>query len=395
MSTSLRRTGSVNNKRASAAPSFSSSSKRGSAYLGASGPMNVELGGVSPEPLLDEANALRKIIEGLNRTNSALRNKIGDLETNIEHGTGPEVERLNKELSTLEDLFARTQRDNETKHAEGERQKTYVKELENLLSTTLGPDWQASHNVYPPASTTTIVTPSTPLPGPRQAPTSSLRHSVSFSKRNTGKQVHRRASSAMDLKMMCLQAVREDESGLDDTPTGALRRLNGSIHGGGKGKELGPSNTASQSLVAQRVLMPDSSSDAMTSSQENQKATTQPVKSSTSPTIESPPSAPLGATVQESSALPGVDMDRLNDVLRMLSSSNISDSHSHLRSHAKQSSGSDASSTASTTADRDAQLKMIKCMLMDQERRLNEREARLTAIIQTAREKERRYELPL
>lgn len=56
-----------------------------------------------------------------------LRGRISELESAIDHGTGPEVERLTKEVSTLEDLLEETQRDNKAKHAESERQKQYVK----------------------------------------------------------------------------------------------------------------------------------------------------------------------------------------------------------------------------------------------------------------------------
>lgn len=39
-----------------------------------------------------------------------LRGRISELESAIDHGTGPEVERLKKEVSTLEDLLEETQR---------------------------------------------------------------------------------------------------------------------------------------------------------------------------------------------------------------------------------------------------------------------------------------------
>lgn len=40
-----------------------------------------------------------------------LRGRISELESAIDHGTGPpEVERLTKEVSTLEDLLEETQR---------------------------------------------------------------------------------------------------------------------------------------------------------------------------------------------------------------------------------------------------------------------------------------------
>lgn len=39
-----------------------------------------------------------------------LRSRVSELESAIDHGTGPEVERLTKEVSTLEDLLEETQR---------------------------------------------------------------------------------------------------------------------------------------------------------------------------------------------------------------------------------------------------------------------------------------------
>ncbi|WVF66726.1 hypothetical protein IAT40_001468 [Kwoniella sp. CBS 6097] len=387
MSTSLRRTGSVS-KRPSATASITN--KRGSAYLGAGGPMGMgmDFGAVSPEPLMDEAAALRKIIEGVNKTNAALRAKISDLENHIEHGTGPEVERLSKELSTLEDLFMQTQRDNEAKHAEGERQKAYVKELENLLNTSLGPDWKESHNLYPPAATTTIVTPSTPLPAVKPTPSSSLRHSVSFSKRNTSGKVHRRASSAMDLNLMWLQAVKEDDAGVDDTPTGALRKLNGSVNGNMK-VILNPlQDGALQSIKggSGEPSMPAPSATSMS----QLKSTAAPSKSSSATTTN--PTSTNPSALAES-----IDFDQLNTVLEMLSSTHLAKTLSQLQSQTSlgQTHVSAPPSTDLGSDAMDTQLKMIKRMLADQEKRLVEREAKLTSIIQMAEEKERKYELAL
>ncbi|OCF42509.1 hypothetical protein I317_03625 [Kwoniella heveanensis CBS 569] len=390
MSTSLRRTGSVNiqtnTKRGSATGSLSVN-KRGSAYLGVGGPVGVEAGAVSPESLMDEAAALRKIIDGLNRTNAALRGKISDLEIHIEHGTEPEVERLSKELFTLEDLFAQTQRDNEEKHAESERQKAYVKELESLLSTSLGPNWKESHNLYPPAATTTTVTPSTPLPAPKPAPSSALRHSVSFSNKRSMSKVHRRASSVMDLNLICLQAVKEDDAGLDDTPTGALRKLNGSLNGKARlGAPLGdgPGCGKGQERISERPLeafaTPDISSKG--------KAFTAPIADDLHQSIALGPHAP-------EPALSAIDVDQLNSVLHLVSSADLVEALSQIRSHTKGGSAPARETATSKSATRDTQVKMIKHMLAEQEKRLIEREGKLLDIVKMAKEKEQRYELAL
>lgn len=97
----------------------------------------------------DENIGLKRVNDGLNRTVAALRSRVSELESAIDHGTGPEVERLTKEVSTLEDLLEETQRDNEAKHAESERQKQYVKDLENLLTELAGLHWRVGSQALP------------------------------------------------------------------------------------------------------------------------------------------------------------------------------------------------------------------------------------------------------
>ncbi|KIR52216.1 hypothetical protein I315_05166 [Cryptococcus gattii Ru294] len=95
----------------------------------------------------DEHVGLKRKDDGLNKTVAVLRSRVLELENSIDHCTNPEVEKLTKEVSTLEDLLdllEETQRDNEAKHAENERQKQYVKDLENLLTELAGPHWYLS-----------------------------------------------------------------------------------------------------------------------------------------------------------------------------------------------------------------------------------------------------------
>ncbi|WVQ92122.1 hypothetical protein IAS59_005930 [Cryptococcus gattii] len=126
----------------------------------------------------DEHVGLKRKDDGLNKTVAALRSRVLELENSIDHCTNPEVEKLTKEVSTLEDLLEETQRDNEAKHAENERQKQYVKDLENLLTELAGPLWRI-------------------------------------------------AALGMTLPKTGLQAVKEVGEGGNNTPTGALQRLCG------------------------------------------------------------------------------------------------------------------------------------------------------------------------
>ncbi|WVQ74381.1 hypothetical protein IAR50_003982 [Cryptococcus sp. DSM 104548] len=221
-------------KRLSTSATTNSLAKRGSVMkMGEDGGVN---GGVSMER---ECASLRKTNEGLNKTNNSLRARVSELESFIEQATGPEVERLSEEVLTLEELLSVTQRDNEAKWTENEKQKQYLKDLENLLGTLAGPSWRIDHSIPAPSvPTTNTCASSTPLPKTKPKKLSnSLRHSVSFSSGRPALKLHRRASSTMEFSSMMasvgpgagLGAVEEmGESGSQDsTPTGALRRLNG------------------------------------------------------------------------------------------------------------------------------------------------------------------------
>ncbi|KAE8540714.1 hypothetical protein D1P53_003078 [Cryptococcus gattii VGV] len=173
----------------------------------------------------DEHVGLKRKDDGLNKTVAALmvnfyqlRSRVLELENAIDHGTSPEVEKLTKEVSTLEDLLEETQRDNEATHAESERQKQYVKDLENLLTELAGPHWRC-HCLYPPSQTQTY---------PSFAP-----FRLFFQQRSASK-LHHRSSSTLDLAAlgmtlseMGLHAVKEVGEGRNNTPTGALQRLCG------------------------------------------------------------------------------------------------------------------------------------------------------------------------
>ncbi|WWC87562.1 uncharacterized protein L201_002452 [Kwoniella dendrophila CBS 6074] len=341
MSASLRRTGSVTRSKSSMTPSVIS--KRSSAFLNASTPI-LDFGNVSPgierDPM-NEVAGLRSTIESLNKTNASLRSRIIDLENHIALNTGSEVERLSKELSTLEDLFASSQKANESHYAETERQKGYVKELENLLTTTLGSDWRESHDVYPPASTTTLVTASTPLPPPK--PVNPLRHSVSFSGKRSTNKSHKRASSVMDLGLISLQAVKEDETNMDLTPTGALRKLSGS-----------PSTQTKDKHNNEQQL----SKYALTQTPEPKQGKPLP------PTVSNyqRDDAHSRKTETHTSALAEVPIT------------------SNITSHATD-----------VSIERNEQIGMMRKMLENQQKLLSDREKRLNSIIQVAKDKEERY----
>ncbi|KAK6906899.1 hypothetical protein I203_100888 [Kwoniella mangroviensis CBS 8507] len=392
MSTSLRRTGSVTRSRSGMTPSVAS--KRGSAFLNASS-TTLEFGSISPGvegDLMNETAGLKKVVEGLNKTNTSLRNRITDLEKLIEHNTGPEVERLNKELAMLEDLFAKSQKDNEAQYAESERQKAYVKELENLLTTSLGMDWQESHNIYPPAPTTAIVTSSTPLPPPK--PTHPLRHSVSFSSKRSSSKLHKRANSVMDLDLMSLQAVKEDDMGVDDTPSGALRKLSGSTSA--KANENEDKNKEKRRHLLSHT--PEPKLSTLTTSQKNLRSpsTSKPKDQSNVDAVHTVIrlQQPDGANTNRSgptSIPPEVDIKQLNKVLHLLSSLDPTTIINGLPRAQSQSPGAQASlHSTHSSQERDMFNSMCR-MLESQQQILSDRETRLNSIIQMAKEKEERY----
>ncbi|WVW79697.1 hypothetical protein I302_101667 [Kwoniella bestiolae CBS 10118] len=404
MSTSLRRNGSVTRSRSGMTPSVSSN-KRGSAFLNVS---SMEFGSISPKPdgvgdLMNETAGLKKVIEGLNKTNGCLRGRITDLERLIEHNTGPEVERLNKELATLEDLFAKSQKDNEAHYAESERQKAYVKELENLLTTSLGMAWQESHNIYPPAPTTAIVTSSTPLPPPK--PTHPLRHSVSFSNKRSSSKLHSRASSVLDLGLMSLQAVREDERGMevDDTPTGALRKLSGSTSTKNREKEKQNEDEEKHMQKDDYILAhtPQPKLSASVNSNQTLKTSSSARLQDTNlppdhPTAHVQPShSSVSSDPRDPALLSGVDVNQLNQVLQLLSNLDPSKTMKSLlpNDHPRLETAKShpPSAVLSNSNERNDHLGTMRRMLENQQKLLKDRETRLNAVIQMAKEKEERY----
>ncbi|WVR09764.1 hypothetical protein IAU60_006840 [Kwoniella sp. DSM 27419] len=364
---SLRRSASLNKQ--FSAKDAHASNKRSSVYLTGQSP-NPRLSLSSPnKDSTDETTALKRSLESSNRVNQSLRTRIAELEQHVEHATGPEVERLAKELSTLEDLFAQTQRDNETKHAEAERQKVYVKALEDLLAANLGDDWRSSNHLFPPSSSVPLVTPSTPLPKPRTPAAHTLRHSVSFSSNRPLVHKHRRASSVMDLRLAGLQSVKEDDVGMDDTPTGAMRRLNGMT-----ACQQGPGLACSADLQVPRVLI----RDAM-----GQEAVKSP-----NPSVQLvTPGEILVATKQDPQPLGilDVDHDRLNTVLCLLTSSDLLDALVKLTKEADV----PINKPQCLSPDAPAPAVMIERLLMEQKERLERREQELQVLVQVAREKER------
>ncbi|KAK4683680.1 hypothetical protein P7C73_g6552, partial [Tremellales sp. Uapishka_1] len=181
----------------------------------------------------------------------SLQSTVTELQQQIATHTFFEVEELRGELITSEQLFGESQRDNEQKHTTIEHQKQYVKQLESVLEIHLGVSWrvrdrypiatvilahpstQIDHNVPTPLlNASTGFAASTPLPKPALH---ALRHSVSFSSKRalgtgTAAQKHARRSSAMEWGT--LMKVNEEVAPptphtLDNTPTGAMRRLEG------------------------------------------------------------------------------------------------------------------------------------------------------------------------
>ncbi|WWC59929.1 uncharacterized protein I303_102492 [Kwoniella dejecticola CBS 10117] len=397
MTTSLGRTGSVTRSRNVMTPSVNS--KRSSALLKAS--TTMDFGALSPSvesDLMNETAGLKKVIEGLNKTNLGLRARIADLESHIEHNTGPEVERLSKELSTLEDLFASSQKDNEAHYAEGERTKAYVKELENLLTTSLGADWQESHKLYPPSVPSTVVTASTPLPPPKT--TNPLRHSVSFSGKRFSSRLHKRASSVMDLGLIALQAVKEDDGRNDDTPTGALRKLSRSTS-----SKAPVSSIAQQERLDDKVLCatPQPSPSKLSSSTRSKTLETNETN------IEEPSERRSEAAGDndrskveqpnlDSAALSGIDVAALNQVLRTLSGLDPTEMAA-LSSSMKPANTAISKLPESpldvSRRERNEHIGTMRRMLEDQQKILRDRETRLNDIIQLAKDKVMQYAIKI
>ncbi|RXK38853.1 hypothetical protein M231_03909 [Tremella mesenterica] len=144
-------------------------------------------------------------------------------------GNAPTTEELQARISSLEkewqiseDLLAESQRDNESKQRSIEELRSYIKEMEKLLETNLGPDWHASHKIQPPPRPSSVrLTASTPLPPPTP---NQLRHStsVTFTSKRASKS-HFRRVSAFDLSP--LHGISEGGDEIDSTPTGALKKL--------------------------------------------------------------------------------------------------------------------------------------------------------------------------
>ena len=105
-----------------------------------------------------------------------------------------------------------------------------VQELERIISDVLGPDWKVDHQVRPPLSQSTCFSASTPLPKPSMA---ALRRSVSVmpsAKRSS--KIATRHLSASTFGSLNTQGPllfeNRDVPEMDDTPTGAMRKLLGS-----------------------------------------------------------------------------------------------------------------------------------------------------------------------
>ncbi|ODN97242.1 hypothetical protein L198_03805 [Cryptococcus wingfieldii CBS 7118] len=327
-------------------------------------------------PLEKECASLKKINDGLNKTNNSLRIRISELETLIEQATGPEVERLSEEVLTLEELLSVTQRqagelsamDNEAKLTENEKQKQYVKDLENLLGTLAGPSWRIDHQLSAPSvPTTNICSASTPLPKPKPKQlSSSLRHSVSFSSGPPASKLHRRANSTINLGSMMasvgagagLGAVEEmrESGGQDSTPTGALRRLNG-----GRSVSARPGTSATKELEEIRVP-------------------------------SSPPVSHKRAAEQTSGRDNGyVNTDQLNKVLHLLSTIDPTTISSLVgRELQDQHRPGRGEMNEVTKGDKDRSI--LEKMFEEQERRLAAREERLDRLVQIVRIEEARYD---
>ncbi|OWZ26160.1 hypothetical protein C349_07053 [Cryptococcus neoformans var. grubii Br795] len=319
----------------------------------------------------DENIGLKRVNDGLNRTVAALRSRVSELESAIDHGTGPEVERLTKEVSTLEDLLEETQRDNEAKHAESERQKQYVKDLENLLTELAGLHWRIHHDtISPHVPTANSVTTSTPLPKPK--PIHSLRHSVSFSNARSARKLHHRtssssgmAASSMALRGMGLQAVKEANGADNNTPTGTLKRL------------CGNSSTESEKIrqearKAKRELE-DVVLDKTPKPHDDLAVIEEPALSRATPGLKS---------------CDVVDHEKLNQILGIL----LSLDPSKLLALNACPSAESHRCDEKTVRMRKQERTMLRRMLDGQEKRLGEREARLKWMVEMARAEEGKYD---
>ncbi|ODN76967.1 hypothetical protein L202_05530 [Cryptococcus amylolentus CBS 6039] len=327
--------------------------KRGSVIMMGEG---AEDGDVSMEK--------EKINDGLNKTNNSLRIRISELETLIEQATGPEVERLSEEVLTLEEL------DNEAKLTENEKQKQYVKDLENLLGTLAGPSWRIDHQLSAPsAPTTNICSASTPLPKPKPKQlSSSLRHSVSFSSGPPASRLHRRANSTMDLGSMMasvgagagLGAVEEirESGGQDSTPTGALRRLNG-----GRSVSARPDTSTTKELERVPSSAPVSHKRAAEHIFDKDNGYVNEL----------------------------VDTEQLSKVLRLLSTIDPNTISSLVGRELQDRNRPGRGETNEVTkGDKDRSI--LEKMFEEQERRLAAREERLDRLVQTVRIREARYD---
>ncbi|KAK8861288.1 hypothetical protein IAR55_002107 [Kwoniella newhampshirensis] len=381
MSSSLYRAGSISRGNRNSATPSSISATRSSAYL------NTPLGFLLEKSSQDGGNedcaslkiilreqqhsndALTRINEVLQKTTNSLRARNAELESYIEQNTGPQVEGMAKELSTVEDLLGQTQKDNEHKLAELDRMRQYTRMLESFISSNHGSNWRENHGLHPPPITTTIITSATPLPKPKPQTSAALRHSVSLTGKRITSKPHRRASSVVDLGPPSLEAVREiGDDGLDGTPTGALRRLNG----------------------VSSVVNDVGGGEKRDAHQEEHKHSTPPVFVA-SPTKREEPSPVTASTrpdettaPENSTAMSTLDRAQIDRALRILSSFDPKD----IGTLAKLPS---PSIRTSNDQARQQQMRMVKRLVEDEERRLVERESRLCDLVTMAKAKEAKY----
>ncbi|WVQ83517.1 hypothetical protein IAT38_005658 [Cryptococcus sp. DSM 104549] len=393
---SLRRMSSVNGNSASASVSnrgggnrlSATPMKRGSVMFGTPGGMGGvgmgEFGGAAAGADEGEiVTGLKRIIEGHTKTAASLRNRIADLELHIAQNTSPQLDALSREVATLEDLLAETQRDNETKHAESERQKAYIKDLENLLNTCAGPNWRADHDLNAPLGPSNSFPASTPLPKPKPQQQHPLRHSVSFSAKRSTSKLHRRASSVMDMGGMGggpLRAVEEAGEAVDTTSTGALKRLEGGMSG-----RVGMRLDSSMPREMGEMEVLQSPGRKVSKGFALSVSIGKPEQSQASSSLQLTP--PIQSTQPARNPLEGIDTAQLHNVLQILSSLDpAAVSQMTKPSPAPLPSEEDRTRNSSAKAGRLAERAMLKRMFEEQEKRLMEREARVEMLVTSADE---------
>ncbi|KAL7419861.1 hypothetical protein Q5752_005777 [Cryptotrichosporon argae] len=201
----------------------------------------------------DEVSQLRRKVQVQAAQIQSLNETVSSQQVALaSEPSAEEMEALRREWQTSEELFAQSQKDNEQKHGTIESLKLHVKALEHLLEQTLGPTWKADHHIHAPVPAPTSFPASTPLPLP--TPRSARPLSMLSASQRPGsvsqaskRRLHARHASALDFGTTAtVRAMGEFGIGPDvaeTTPRTAMRKLEGGV-------------TASQAMVATRLMAP-------------------------------------------------------------------------------------------------------------------------------------------